>query len=124
MHTLLWVLVGCAPQTSEVPCEALAGLERDTCLADQILALPGNDVAAVQALGTQIQDGMVRQAAVLRWTRDNAGQIPREAGREMCHAMPRPAGRSGGSSARLADAVLGPWRVRRELLAMGIDRSP
>ena len=22
------------------------------------------------------------------------------------------------------DAVLGPWRVRRELLALGIDRSP
>ena len=29
-----------------------------------------------------------------------------------------------GAKRWVFDAVLGPWRVRRELLALGIDRSP
>lgn len=122
LAALLWAtLLGCGQGSGgeeAATCESLAGLERDTCLADRLRALPGPELAQVQAIALQIQDGMVRQAAILRWTKDNAGQIPREAGREMCHALLQDLSR--GKCERYIDAVhlneqrpVGPGKVPR-----------
>lgn len=88
---LLLGLVGCDGASSvdaPVGCDAMeAGLERDKCFGDQLLALPAAEAAQVEATAPLIQDGMVRQAAVSRWVADHANEIPKETGERLCNML-------------------------------------
>lgn len=59
-------------------------LERDRCLHDQIKQLDAAQASQVLAKAKQIQDPMVRGAAVSRWVADHAGQMPPGLGQELC----------------------------------------
>lgn len=100
---LLAVGLGCG-EPEVLSCEALEiGPAQDTCAADKLLAMPAEAIGEVAVLAGGIQDGMVRQAAVLRWVRDNAGQIRRVEGKALCVEML--AGRSRGKCERYIDAI-------------------
>ena len=85
------MLCGCtgSPE-AETPlsCDDMeAGLERDTCFGDMVLAMTASEADKVAGIGGQIQDGMVRQAAISRWVADHANEIPKET-----HARPEHTG--------------------------------
>ena len=52
-----------------LPCEERLGLERDTCFAERMSEETDIDVAT--ALARQLEDRIVRHAAVLSWVEDH-----------------------------------------------------
>ena len=77
MLLLLSLAIGCGAGPD---CERAApGMERDLCLHDRVLALPGAEQARALALAGQIQDPVVRGAAVFTWVIEHNREIePRE----------------------------------------------
>lgn len=66
-------------------CERLApGMDRDLCLHDRIMALPGEQHADALALARQIQDPVVRGAAVFTWVIQHNREIDPKAGQALC----------------------------------------
>ena len=66
-------------------CGALAaGLERDQCLHDALLALPAGELGEVEAIAGRIQDRILQQAAVSAWAAAHSGEVPREEGERLC----------------------------------------
>ncbi|MFT4976171.1 MAG: hypothetical protein ACI8S6_002067 [Myxococcota bacterium] len=87
---LALVFLGCdgSSEAGQPGCASReAGLERDTCFGDLLLALPASEAEQVKAIGSEIQDGMVRQAAISRWVADHANEIPKETGEGLCKML-------------------------------------
>lgn len=88
---LIFALSGCdgsPPAAEATSCEEMAaGLDRDTCLGDRLLALPPTEAEQVRTIGGEIQDGMVRQAAISRWVAEHANEIPKETGESLCQML-------------------------------------
>ena len=73
-----------APKTcAELP----AGLERDQCLHREIDALPGAQLEDVLVKAGQIQDPIVRQAALYSWVEAHNNEIPRDRGQALCQML-------------------------------------
>lgn len=85
------MLCGCTGSLeAETPpsCDDMeAGLERDTCFGDMVLSMTASEADQVAGIGGQIQDGMVRQAAISRWVADHANEIPKETGESLCKML-------------------------------------
>lgn len=85
------MLSGCtgSPEAAVPPscADMAASLERDTCFGDMVLAMPASEADQVARVGEQIQDGMVRQAAISRWVADHANEIPKETGESLCKML-------------------------------------
>jgi hypothetical protein len=77
---LLLSLLGCG----EAPCSEREGLAKDQCLHDELVLLPADQPGAVVAKAGQIQDQMVRNAAVSAWIKDHVNSVPMDKGRELC----------------------------------------
>lgn len=63
-----------------MPCEERAGLERDTCLSERMAV--EEDIDAATALAVQLEDRIVRHAAVLTWV-----EAHRDADRQKLQAL-------------------------------------
>lgn len=73
-------LSGCG----EKPCSALDGLARDQCFHDELVLVPADDPDTVIAKAGQIEDQMVRNAAVSAWIKDHVNSVPMDKGRALC----------------------------------------
>lgn len=81
MFWLLTLTLGCAGgDCASRP----AGTERDLCLHDELLALPGAEVAQARTLAGQIQDPMVQGAAVFSWVIAHNREIDPRDGMALC----------------------------------------
>jgi len=63
------------------------GLERDTCLYEQIQALGGTDVDEVRDIAQTIDDSVVRSAAVDSWLREHRGTVATDKGIGLCELL-------------------------------------
>ncbi len=63
------------------------GLERDTCVFEQIQALGADDVGRVRVLAGTIEDSVVRSAAVDSWLRDHRATLTNEDGLALCDLL-------------------------------------
>ena len=81
--SLLGILlsISCQPPTCE---EMAQGMERDQCFHDRIATLPAAQVSGVIDAAGQINDPMVRGAAVSSWVEVNVGKIPQAEGHKLC----------------------------------------
>lgn len=78
----LWLAVGCGGGPS---CEReAAGMDRDLCLHDRVLALPGAEAARALELAGRIEDPVVRGAAVFTWVIQNNREIEPRSGQALC----------------------------------------
>lgn len=70
---------------AEAPClERAAGLERDACLRDTILAAPADDVARVIGLASVTSDPVVRDATLMTWVMRNRPALSSDAALRVC----------------------------------------
>lgn len=65
-------------------CSTLAGLDRDACLDARVRAAPGPDAAIAEA--RQIEDPLVRDAAVVAWVRAHRAELRPSDGR-VCNVL-------------------------------------
>lgn len=77
---LSFLLPGCGDK----PCADLEGLDRDQCFHDELVVVPAEQPDSVIAKAAQIQDQMVRNAAVSAWIKDHVNSVPMDKGRELC----------------------------------------
>jgi hypothetical protein len=82
---VLWACPG--PRTCE---QQPAGLDRDRCLHDRILATPSGEFARVRSDALLIQDAVVRSAAVHTWVLANMGRCPRDEAVALCEMLEKP----------------------------------
>jgi hypothetical protein len=93
MFLILFMLMLCgctgSPEAdTPLSCDEIeASLERDTCFGEMVLAMTASEADKVEGIGGQIQDGMVRQAAISRWVADHANEIPKETGESLCKML-------------------------------------
>ncbi len=82
MLAIVLLLVGCGGGER---CEREApGMDRDLCLHDRILALPGAEHEQAYGLAQQIQDPVVRGAAIFSWVINHNREIEPRAGQALC----------------------------------------
>lgn len=82
MLGVLALLLGCGGGAS---CEREApGMDRDICLHDRVLALPGAEHAEATRLVGQIQDPLIRGAAVFTWVISHNREIDVKSGLALC----------------------------------------
>ena len=75
------LLLACQPSTCE---EMSAGMDRDQCFHDRIASTPPGQAAAVVESAAQIQDPMVRGAAVLSWVKSHVSSVSASDGQKLC----------------------------------------
>ncbi len=63
------------------------GTARDACHYEQIRALGPDQVNQVDTLARQIEDSVVRSAAVDYWLRDHRAEVAREDGKALCELL-------------------------------------
>lgn len=81
---LLLVFGSCSPnECDDLP----AGLERDTCRFEKIQTLAPAQVVRVGELAAQIQDPVIRSAAVDTWLRDHRGALEDRDGVALCELL-------------------------------------
>jgi hypothetical protein len=68
-------------------CDAKTGMDKDRCLHDEIGAVPGAQPDVVVQKAQQIQDPMIRGAAVSGWVADHANELPQEKGQQLCNLL-------------------------------------
>ena len=84
---------GCGDDDAETPaaapagCGAMSGMDRDRCVHDEIVAVPGAQPDVVVAKAGSIQDPMIRGAAVSGWVAAHANELPKEKGQELCNLL-------------------------------------
>lgn len=82
---LLLTLTACGDADGEGDCAELdVGPDRDHCLYEGIGQLPSDQAAGVVTRAGQIQDPIIRGAAVSRWVADHVRQISAEDGKALC----------------------------------------
>lgn len=80
----LSVAVACAGSDASAPCAERDGLARDQCVHDELLAVPASDPDQVIAKAGQIEDPMMRHAAVSGWVAAHVNEVPMAKGKELC----------------------------------------
>ncbi len=83
----LWapLLVLALPACQASTCEEMStGMGRDQCFHDRIAATPPGGAASVVDSAAQIQDPMVRGAAVLSWVKVNGSSVSSSDGQKLC----------------------------------------
>lgn len=83
-YALSVVALAATAGCGEQPCDRRAGLDRDQCFHDELVAIPPDQPDAVIAKAGQIDDRMVRSAAVSAWIKDHVNGVPVSKGRELC----------------------------------------
>ena len=82
---MFWsIVLGCTTTDASADCPTLAQPERDFCYADRIAALGAGEVDAVRENARAIEDGLVREAAVLAWLGDYADTVPLKDAEALC----------------------------------------
>jgi len=89
---LLGVVAACGADEGPAPvaaasCAASSGMERDRCVHDEIGAVPGAQPDVVLEKAGQIQDPMIRGAAVSGWVAAHANELPQEKGQQLCNLL-------------------------------------
>ena len=85
---LTFVALALAACGGEPECSARPqGLERDRCLHDRALALPAAQSADVLVLVKQIEDPIVRGAAVYTWVGQNNRDVSQRDGQALCELL-------------------------------------
>ncbi len=64
--------------------------ERDVCLHAQIGGLGAGELGLVYAVASEIDDDVVRGAAVNGWVEAHVGEIPQQEGRALCELLSGP----------------------------------
>ncbi|GDX82850.1 hypothetical protein LBMAG42_46610 [Deltaproteobacteria bacterium] len=77
---------------SRIPCEGLAGLERDGCLAEQIKGTAS--VAEVMRVAPTVRDTVVRDAVLIRWVDAHRSEIAPAQGEALCALMTQQEGKA------------------------------
>ena len=73
------------PVTIETDCAALKDTsKRDSCLHEQILLLPASKMNIVIQSAKQIEDLMIRGAAVSEWVKNHNNDINQRQGQQLC----------------------------------------
>lgn len=76
------------PAAQPADCAALpAGRERDVCWQAEIGAVPPEAADTVPALVAEIEDPVVRDAAVLTWLDDNRDRVSPRQGEALCRLL-------------------------------------
>lgn len=100
---LLSSILVCA--CKEKSCESMKpGLDRDHCLHDRLLTISASEWQKVRPTAEQIQDSIVRSAAIHGWVLANSGKCPREEALALCAMLQEP--ESNTCSKRLLAAHL------------------
>lgn len=82
---MLLLLLACTRTPTEEPgCAALTDLARDQCLYDTIGAMSDSSPADLLEHAGQIQDTVIREAALLGWVKEHGCDHPREAVLPLC----------------------------------------
>lgn len=63
------------------------GPERDRCLHEEIKTLPPSEASAVLEKAQQIQDEMIRGAAVSGWVAEHNADVPQQQGNALCQLL-------------------------------------
>lgn len=74
----------CTGSETSVPCAERAGLDRDQCVHDELLAVPASEPDQVIAKAGLIEDPMMRHAAVSGWVAAHVNEVPMDKGKELC----------------------------------------
>ncbi len=64
-----------------------AGIDRDTCRHDELLALPAAEIAQVQDLATRIEDPVIHDAALHAWIVAHAGEVEPKEAKAVCQSL-------------------------------------
>ena len=100
---MLLLLLACDPGTADAPgCDTLTGLARDQCLYETIRAMSDARPEDVRAQATQIQDAVIREAALLGWVKAHGCDHPRESVLPFCDLIE---GSLQGKCRRRLDAI-------------------
>ncbi len=92
--SLLLFLLACgtnqyAEPDPELACESLeTSLAQDSCRHDAMIALVSTEYERAITLATEIQDPIVRGAAIIRWIETHKAALPVEAGQSLCALLP------------------------------------
>lgn len=83
---MTWLLILLLACKTQAPCDLYQeGLDRDTCLHDQILAT--DDLNLVTSLARQIGDPIVRSAAVYTWVAAHNRELSPTSGGPLCDLL-------------------------------------
>ena len=66
---------------------AAAGIERDTCTKQRMLGMPASELKQVEKLASEIEDEMIRGAAVETWVQTNCNDVSLDQGRVLCELL-------------------------------------
>ncbi len=96
----LFLALGCA---GGAPCDRYAkGMDRDACLHDRVLASTPGELSAVIALAEQIEDPVMRGAAVFTWVNNHNRELDPKAAEPLCALLE---GRERASCSRKLSSV-------------------
>lgn len=84
-RAVLCLLAACGGRTD---CASLeAGLARDTCNHDAVLAIPADQLDRALTTVSKIEDPVVRGAAVFTWVSQNNRELNPQRGMSMCRLL-------------------------------------
>ena len=90
--SLLMVFVGCGEEKESAAtasdCSTLSeARDKDDCLKAQILTLDASKLPDVKEKAAQINDPIIRGAAVERWVMENCNEVSLDQGRGLCELL-------------------------------------
>lgn len=81
MRWVVLLALGCGDAVCE---DEAPGMDRDICLHDRLLEVPAAEAREAIALGRQIQDPVVRGAAVFTWISTHNREADPKVAQELC----------------------------------------